>query len=471
IDEQFYGINHPDLAKGLNNLGQLLIDANRLAEAAPLMLRSLTIQEHCNGSDHPEVANALGNLAGLFLRDGRPAEAEPLFRRALIIDLQTYGAGHTSIAKDLNNLGQLLQSSGQMAEAELLTRRSLSIFTRRLVPGHPDTESVTANYRRILGEVGLPPDKIEERVKSATGSRESFEAEEIVAEVTKLLGPVMSVDETLAAVERRVKAEGNALTYLLSQSQPIAPHLKELLQPNGVSLHQSGAALHFQGSFADAIACYEESLKAFAADSPSAASLTTRMNHAAALRDLGDVEAAHSKLRDLIPEIDDSIDAIDKGRARFHLALCEWRLGHFDAARKMAEESLMAYGENPAVVPFRNQTQQLLDDLKANKPLPPLPDVDPVAEIEKARERFRERMQAATALASDLDHPASPLLDELLGPAASTAEVLQTLDDEYRKAGKSRIWFLPLDEPIAPYLDELLGPIPIDDLPTADGDE
>jgi hypothetical protein len=53
--------------------------------------------------------------------------------------------------------------------------------------------------------------------------------------------------------------------------------------------------------------------------------------------------------------------------------------------------------------------------------------------------------------------PEHPQLDQMPGPAKSTKEVLETPDGEYRKAGKPRVWFLPLNEPITPHLDELPG--------------
>ncbi len=51
----------------------------------------------------------------------------------------------------------------------------------------------------------------------------------------------------------------------------------------------------------------------------------------------------------------------------------------------------------------------------------------------------------------------APLLDQILGPARPTKEVLDALDRQYREQGKPPVWFLPLNEPIAPHLDELLG--------------
>ena len=41
IDEKSYGPEHPDVARDLNNLAQLLKDTNRLGEAEPLMRRAL----------------------------------------------------------------------------------------------------------------------------------------------------------------------------------------------------------------------------------------------------------------------------------------------------------------------------------------------------------------------------------------------------------------------------------------------
>jgi hypothetical protein len=72
----------------------------------------------------------------------------------------------------------------------------------------------------------------------------------------------------------------------------------------------------------------------------------------------------------------DTITALAEGRARYHLALCEWRLNDRDAAQREAEESLKEYGDDEAAAAQKKQTEQLLADLKENKPLPPLAKVD-----------------------------------------------------------------------------------------------
>ena len=56
IDEKSYGPEHPDVARDLNNLAQLLQVTNRLGEAEPLMRRALEIDEKSYGPEHPKVA-------------------------------------------------------------------------------------------------------------------------------------------------------------------------------------------------------------------------------------------------------------------------------------------------------------------------------------------------------------------------------------------------------------------------------
>ena len=77
---------------------QLLKATNRLGEAEPLMRRALEIDEEFYGSDHPDVARDLNNLARLLQATNRLGEAEPLMKRALAIDEQSYGPDHPDVA-------------------------------------------------------------------------------------------------------------------------------------------------------------------------------------------------------------------------------------------------------------------------------------------------------------------------------------------------------------------------------------
>jgi len=151
IDEQTYGKDHPMVARDLNNLAQLLHDTNRLVEAEPLLRRAVSIFQTSLGDNHPSVASALNNLAALLGATNRLAEAEPLFRWALAIDEQTYGKDHPRVGGALNNLAQLLQDTGRLAEAEPLMRRAVSIFQTSLGDNHPNVASALNTLAALLG--------------------------------------------------------------------------------------------------------------------------------------------------------------------------------------------------------------------------------------------------------------------------------------------------------------------------------
>ncbi len=91
IDEESYGKSHPWVATELKNLAQMLQDANRLAEAEPLIRRALAIDEQSYGKDDPDVAIDLNNLALLLEDTNRLTEAEPLMR---LRDLDRFHALH-----------------------------------------------------------------------------------------------------------------------------------------------------------------------------------------------------------------------------------------------------------------------------------------------------------------------------------------------------------------------------------------
>jgi len=74
-DEASLGPDHPDVARDLNNLAQLLKATNRFSEVEPLMRRGLEIEEKSKGKNHPHLAIQLNNLAGFLRATNRPSEA------------------------------------------------------------------------------------------------------------------------------------------------------------------------------------------------------------------------------------------------------------------------------------------------------------------------------------------------------------------------------------------------------------
>ena len=325
IDEKSYGPDHPVVAIRLNNLAALLKATNQMAEAEPLYRRALAIDERSYGPDHPDVAIRLNNLARLLQDTNRIAEAEPLYRRALAIDEKSYGPDHPDVAIRLNNLAVLLEATNRLAEAEPLMARAVRVFSRfQRSTGHehPHLRASIVNYRGLLTLQKLAEPEIAARIKAASEGEEKLSP--IVPEVERLLGPAKPVADVLSSLDRQYKEQGKPAVYFLGPKEPIAPHLDELLRPTGDGLTARGVAAFRGGAHADAVVLYEAALELMA-DHPAKvpAKLRTRMNRAAALRELGLVEQARDELSKLLPELEKmpAADSLMKGRARYHLAL------------------------------------------------------------------------------------------------------------------------------------------------------
>ena len=463
IHEKSYGPGHAEVAIDLNNLAQLLKATNRMAEAEPLFRRALAILKKSYGPIHPEVGIDLNNLAQLLQATNRMAEAEPLLRRALAIAEKSYGPDHPDVARVLNNLAQLLQATNRMAEAEPLMARAFRIisrFQRSTGHEHPHLRLAMVNYRALLSRLKLSEPEIEARIKAANEGTDRLSP--IVPEVERLLGPARSVADLLAALDRQYREQSKPAVYFLKLNEEIAPHLDELLKPKSDGLNALGVTAFRRGAHADAVGFYEAAIELMAQEPESAsAKLTTRMNHAAALCELGAVEQARDELSKLLPALEKlpATESLLKGRARYHLTLCQWRVGDRTAAQRSAQESLTAYNSAPKANPIapavRRNSEDLLAKLKAGEPAPPRAAIDAPAALESARARYRAR-EALTKL--PLAERAAPLLDQILGPATPTKDVFEALDKQYHDQHKPPIWFLPLEDPIAPHLDQLLGP-------------
>ncbi|MFM9088568.1 MAG: tetratricopeptide repeat protein, partial [Cyanobium sp.] len=155
-------------ARLISAQGVLLFCKAGYSDAEPLMRRALAIDEASFGNDHPDVARDLNNLAQLLKATNRLAEAEPLMRRALAIDEASYGTDHPNVARDLNNLAQLLKATNRLAEAEPLMRRMVQIFMAFLQQGyqHPNLEAGLGNYITLLKALGLPEAEIQAKLQS-----------------------------------------------------------------------------------------------------------------------------------------------------------------------------------------------------------------------------------------------------------------------------------------------------------------
>ena len=115
------------IAHTLFTEASILANQGHQDEAESKLQRVLDIREKALGLDHPDVALALHNLGFIYNAQGRYAEAEPLLRRALIIRETALGPQHLEVALTLNSLAFTYGVRSRYEEAEPLYERALAI--------------------------------------------------------------------------------------------------------------------------------------------------------------------------------------------------------------------------------------------------------------------------------------------------------------------------------------------------------
>ena len=142
--------NHPLLANSLMQYGQLQNQLGHYDVAERYMREALEMRLTVLGPDHPLVGTAYNNLASLFHDIGAYDKAEPMYRAALEISLKTHGPDHPETAVTINNLASLLEDQGEAAAAEPMFRRALEIRRAAFGEQHPAVARGMHNLARTL---------------------------------------------------------------------------------------------------------------------------------------------------------------------------------------------------------------------------------------------------------------------------------------------------------------------------------
>ena len=144
----------PNYDKMLNDLGNLYLDAGRLADAEATMRRSLAITRARHGEAHPNVAGTMGNLATVLEHEGRYAEAEKLYQQALQAYERIFGPNHATTAIGLNNLANVYAAQGRNEAAAGLQERVLAIYEKAFGPDSPDVGRALNNLANSYTDMG-----------------------------------------------------------------------------------------------------------------------------------------------------------------------------------------------------------------------------------------------------------------------------------------------------------------------------
>jgi tetratricopeptide (TPR) repeat protein len=154
IREQVLGLQHPDTAFTLHDLGHLYYFMGEFKKAGPFYQRALTIREQVLEPDHLNTATTLHHLGMLYHSQGKYVKAEELYKRALTIREEKLGPEHHHTTITLNHMGILYQDQGKYKKAELLHKSALTIREQTLGSQHPDIAFTLNDLARLYHSQG-----------------------------------------------------------------------------------------------------------------------------------------------------------------------------------------------------------------------------------------------------------------------------------------------------------------------------
>jgi len=132
----------------LNNLGVLYEQRKDLVSAANFLRQAIQIWEIRLDPDHPELARGLANLGEVLSLQRRFSEAEPLYRRALDSATASLGSEHPDVASIMYGMAKVLRNTNRKSEAKKLENTAKTVFAnhakRNLVGQTVDVREMAA---------------------------------------------------------------------------------------------------------------------------------------------------------------------------------------------------------------------------------------------------------------------------------------------------------------------------------------
>lgn len=136
--------NRVDIGVSLINLGNLLVENGRPAEALSLLQEALDIQLEAFGPTHLYVGAAEINLGLAHLALGAAGTADHHFQRGEAVFRRVYGDDNPALAVALRRRGQAARAAGRLDRAADLLDQSIAMHRHHL-----------PNYRHRFGEALL----------------------------------------------------------------------------------------------------------------------------------------------------------------------------------------------------------------------------------------------------------------------------------------------------------------------------
>ena len=149
IYEEHYGPLHPLLARLHFNLSAAYADLGRLDEGFAASARAIELMT-AGGAPPEDIAAAKLNLVDLLLRADRAADALPIAREIEVILARVYGPSSLAVSNARLALGETLHDLGRATEAIPAYRAAWAIQRAQLGDASPETTAARVRYAHAL---------------------------------------------------------------------------------------------------------------------------------------------------------------------------------------------------------------------------------------------------------------------------------------------------------------------------------
>jgi tetratricopeptide (TPR) repeat protein len=197
ICREHFGLESPEVAAALNELGVTLMAGGKKLEAEQVCREALEIRRRLFGNENADVATSEDNLAHACNDDGKYMEAEGLIRGALATRRRLFGNESQAVIDSLRNLVFILGNTGKLVEAEATAREVLALRRKLLGSEHPSISGALYDLAWAAGANG--------KQKEA----EDLEREAFALRQKVLLENYPDVAKSLFVLGDRMRKHGN----------------------------------------------------------------------------------------------------------------------------------------------------------------------------------------------------------------------------------------------------------------------
>ncbi|HEX5008940.1 MAG TPA: serine/threonine-protein kinase [Planctomycetota bacterium] len=262
-----------DAARIAGNLGGLLLDQLRLAEAEPLLVSALDTLRAQLGADHPMALTALNNLAGLRARQQRFDEAADLMQEAATMRAARLPPDHPALLATRANVATLRYYEHKYDEAIAQLEDVLAIRLAHEPAWQPELLVMQANLGSFVHDRGDGADGVRAIVERllATGAG---------AQATSVLSATPLENFARYLDEWGMYAEALAL---LDEARLVRERLQAADDPGGLLPRAFRAKILALLQRPDDAALELEAVEGLMSDPPAADARRAQMHHQLAL--------------------------------------------------------------------------------------------------------------------------------------------------------------------------------------------